>query len=230
MSKRRYERIDALRGVSLYLMLVYHFVYDLGLFGVLSWETVFSPPLELLERYICCSFILLAGFSACLSRNNLRRGVLVLTCAAVVELISSLAGVTIRFGVLALLGSSMVLYALFGQRIQSLPRRSVLLVCGTLFCAGYWVYRHVYVGVQWLYPLGLRGYGFASADYFPLFPWFFLFLIGTVIGCAALEGPRSPWMDEKYPPWLTVPGRHTLLVYMLHQPVLYGLCRLIWGR
>ena len=60
---------------------------------------------------------------------------------------------------------------------------------------------------------------FYSADYFPLIPWLFLFWCGLFL--ARLWRPRAGLAPRGLRP-LALVGRHTLLVYMLHQPVLYG--------
>ena len=210
-------------------MMVYHFLYDLYLFGVLSASQLFSTPLNILERFICSSFILLAGLSARLSRNNLRHGGIVLLAGLAVELGAAAAGQTIRWGVLMLLGSSMVLYHLLGGPLRRLPGQ-VLAVLSVLlfFLTRAWTAGHP-VTVRFLYPMGFLYRGFSSADYFPLLPWFFLFLLGTAAGDWVL--PRRERLARiRLPAWLTWPGRHSLLLYLLHQPVLYGLSWLLWGR
>lgn len=63
MSKR-FDILDAWRSLAVVLMVAYHFLYDLALFGVITWGQMFSTPLNLLQKLICCSFILLAGASA----------------------------------------------------------------------------------------------------------------------------------------------------------------------
>ena len=85
------------------------------------------------------------------------------------------------------------------------------------------------VTVPWLYPLGLTRPDFASADYFPLLPWLFLFLMGTVLGGWCLRHRDCRLLTVPLPGALTFPGRHSLLRYLLHQPVLFGLAKLIWG-
>lgn len=85
------------------------------------------------------------------------------------------------------------------------------------------------VSVGWLYPLGLLSPGFHSADYFPLLPWFFLFLAGTVLGGWCLDHRDNRLLTLSLPGFLTWPGRHSLLIYVLHQPVLFGVSYLIWG-
>ena len=76
--------------------------------------------------------------------------------------------------------------------------------------------------VPFLFPLGLPGPGFYSADYFPLIPWIFLFWAGLF-----LWRFLRPYAEETVRGWpacrpLVWLGRHSLWVYLLHQPVLLG--------
>ena len=222
--RRRFDILDAWRTLAIGLMVFYHFLSDLYIFGILSANQLFSTPLNILERFICCSFILLAGASARFSRNNLRRGLIVLAAGLAVELGAAIAGQTIRWGVLMLLGSSMVLYHFLEKYLKRLPSAGLATACLALFFAADVWTRGASVSVDWLYPLGLMGPGFYSADYFPLLPWFFLFLIGTALGGWCLEHREHRLLTLRLPRALTWPGRHSLLIYLLHQPVLYGLC------
>ena len=227
--RRRFDVLDAWRTLAIVLMTAYHFLYDLYIFGVISADQLFSAPLNVLERFICCSFILLAGASARFSRNNLRHGLVVLGAGLVVEIGAAVAGQTIRFGVLMLLGSSMVLWHFLGKGLQKLPGWSVAAGSGVLFFAARWWTGRTAVSVPWLYPLGFTAPGFYSADYFPLLPWFFLFLIGTALGGWCLAHRENRLLAVRLPGVLTWPGRHSLIIYVLHQPVLYGISYLIWG-
>jgi len=227
---RRFPILDAWRTLAIVLMAAYHFLYDLYLFGVISAAQMFSTPLNVLERFICCSFILLAGACACFSRSNLRHGIVVLACGAAVELGALVGGQVIRFGVLMLLGSSMVLYHFAGKYLQKWQPVNLAVTSMGLYLFTDWWTGVTPVSVGWLYPLGLTAPGFHSADYFPLLPWFFLFLMGTVLGLWCLRHRDSPLLTAPLPGALTWPGRHSLLIYVLHQPVLYGFCYLIWGR
>ncbi len=226
--RRRFDVLDAWRTLAIVLMVAYHFLYDLYIFGVISADQLFSAPLNVLERFICCSFILLAGASARFSRNNLRHGLVVLGAGLVVEIGAAAAGQTIRFGVLMLLGSSMVLWHVLGKGLQRLPGWSVAAGSGVLFFAARWWTGRTAVSVPWLYPLGFILPGFYSADYFPLLPWFFLFLTGTALGGWCLAHRENRLLTVSLPGVLTWPGRHSLIIYVLHQPVLYGISYLIW--
>ena len=75
----------------------------------------------------------------------------------------------------------------------------------------------------------MRYSGFSSADYFPLLPWFFLFLIGTVFGGWCLQHRDSRILTAPLSGALTFLGRHSLIVYLLHQPILFGISFLLWG-
>jgi len=97
------------------------------------------------------------------------------------------------------------------------------------FLTQYWT-NHTPVGVGFLFLLGFLTMSFTSADYFPILPWFFLFLLGSWMGGFLVEWRRTrQWkvFDVSVPRALTWPGRHSLLIYMLHQPILYGLVWLI---
>lgn len=229
LHRSRFDILDAWRTLAIVLMTAYHFLYDLALFGVITWERMFSTPLNILERFICCSFILLAGASARFSRSNLRRGLIVLAAAVVVELGAAVAGQTIRFGVLMLLGWSMVLYHFTRKLLRRLPGPALAASALVLFFLTDWWTGVTPVSVPWLYPLGFTAPGFSSADYFPLLPWHFLFLLGTVLGGWCLGHREHRLLQSKLPAALTWCGRHSLIIYVLHQPVLYGVSYLIWG-
>lgn len=227
--RRRFDILDAWRSLAIVLMAAYHFLFDLYIFGVMSAGQLFSAPLNILERFICCSFILLAGASARFSRNNLRHGIIVLAAGIAVEIGAAAAGQTICFGVLMLLGTSMVLYHFLGEMLQKIPGPLLAAGSGGLFFLARWWTGMSIVSVKWLYPLGFMYPGFHSADYFPLLPWFFLFLVGTVLGGWCLEHRDNRLLTMPLPKALIWPGRHSLVIYVLHQPVLYGISYLIWG-
>ena len=226
---KRFDILDAWRSLAIVLMVVYHFLYDLALFGVITWGQMFSPPLNLLQRFICCSFIFLAGACARFSRNNLRHGLIVLAAHVLVVMGAAVGGQTIRFGVLALLGSSMVIWHFAGPYLQRIPGVWLGWGCFILGQVSRVLAGRITVSVKWLYPLGFTYPGFSSADYFPLMPWLFLFLTGTVLGGWCLDNRESPLLTRPLPAPITFLGRHSLVIYVLHQPILFGISTLLWG-
>ena len=216
--------LDAWRTVAIVTMVLYHFLYDLAAFGRMTWEQFFSPGLNALQLFICGSFILLAGISSRLSRNNARRGLVTLGAGFLVMLGAYAAGLPIWFGILQFLGVTMLIYAALGKYFQRVPNLASAVLYPVLFFVTRAWTDAALVSTKWLWPLGFRYAGFSSADYFPILPWIFLFLFGAWLGGVLLRTERAAWLYRSLPVWLTWPGRHSLVIYVLHQPVLYGLC------
>ena len=103
-----------------------------------------------------------------------------------------------------------------------------LAVLGVGFVAlGVW-FESFCIPVNFLFPLGLRAQGFyCGGDYFPLLPWFFVFLLGTWAGRYVKAGRLPQWFYTAKAPRLALVGRHALLLYVLHQPLLYALTMLL---
>ena len=152
---RRFDVLDGWRTLAIALMTVYHFLYDLALFGVISWQQLFSPALNVMQKFTCGSFILLAGASARFSRSNLRRGIIVLAAGIAVELGAMVGGQIIHFGILHFMGVSMVLYHFLGRYLQKCPPAVLLAASAVLYGLTGWWTSVTTVSVGWLYPLGL---------------------------------------------------------------------------
>ena len=236
----RLALVDALRGFTLLNMLAFHLIYDLSaLFGVpIDW--FWQTPGRLWQKLIAGSFIFLSGFSIPFSRSGLRKGVLLLGCGMLLSLATWLVmpSQLIRFGVLHFLGAAALIWTAARPLFERVPPPALLAAGVLLFLftgttqQGFWGFggqplvalpQALYAG-RWLFPLGFPGPGFYSADYFPLLPWFFLFLAGSAAHRIALASGRAVFLLRHPLPLLSALGRHTLIVYLLHQPVLYGLC------
>ena len=227
--KKRFDILDAWRSLAIVLMVVYHFLYDLALFGVITWQQMFCPALNALQKFICCSFIFLAGASARFSRSNLRHGITVILAGIIVAIGGAVGGQVIRFGVLQLLGWSMVIYHFAGKYLQKLPGALLAILSAAAYVLTDMWTGSVIVESKLFYPFGFMYRGFHSADHFPLLPWLFLFIIGTVLGGWCLKNRDNAILTAPFPAPLTFLGRHSLLIYLIHQPVLYGFSFLLWG-
>jgi uncharacterized membrane protein len=220
--------LDAWRTLAILCMVVYHFLYDLAFFGRMRWETFYSPGLNALQLFTCCSFILLAGISSRFSHSNLRRGAVTLLCGFLVMAGAALVGAPILFGILQLLGVSMLIYGLAGRYLERWPALPAAAVCLALFFVSRFWTQNTLVTARWLFPFGFLYEGFYSADYFPLLPWLFLFLLGAFFGGTLKKHASLPWLQTKVPAFVSWPGRHSLVIYMVHQPIIYGLCMLMF--
>ena len=238
---RRWAALDNLRGLTLLSMIAYHACWDMvNLFGA-DWGWFRSAAAYVWQQSICWTFILLSGFCFSLGSKPLRRGLEVFGGGLLVTAVTLLVMPANRvvFGVLTLLGSCMLLMVPLERFLNRLPARVGLVGSAALF----FLLRNVNSGSlgfeglrfftlpPWLYRnlltafLGFPPEDFSSTDYFSLLPWFFLFLTGYFVNRLWRERRRIP-MGGARVPVLSALGRYSLLVYLLHQPVIYGL---LWG-
>lgn len=237
--------LDEWRGVTILLMVFYHGAYDLEYVFGAGFPGFRGPAMDALQLYICCSFIFVAGICCRYSRGNLRRGAMVLAVALAMTLVTALLmpQQKILFGVLHFLGCAMMLYALLGQLSDKLPAgagfAAMLLLWAFTFniaggSVGFFRLLRLYLPgalytQSFLFPLGLPGPGFFSSDYFPVIPWIFLFFAGSYAGVWFRAGKMPAALYRTHLPLFAAVGRRSLLIYVLHQPVLYAVLGLACG-
>lgn len=233
-TKQRIWELDAFRGLCVLGMIVVHFVYDLTAFGGLELEVPYW--VQLIQNYGNLFFILLSGICATLAGRSFKRGVVVFGAGLLIsyatlfmEYVLGFQRIAIWFGVLHLLGVSMMLFPL----LRKLPHWAMLLLGAALAALGYWM-ATVEVGVPFLFPLGLRQPGFfTGSDYFPLLPFFGWFVIGAGLGKLVYRRKQSllPRVNADFflLRFLCFVGRHSLEIYLLHQPILSGITALLFS-
>lgn len=236
-STTRYALLDEVRGLDLISMMCYHGMWDLiYLFGIrIRWYS--SWPGHLWQQSICWIFILLSGFCFSFGHAPLRRGAIVFGAGALVTAVTLvfMPGDVVWFGVLTLLGSSMLLTALLEKLLKRIPHVAGAVCSFALFVityhtsSGYWGFGSVRLTLpSFLYSnyltafFGFPSWLFFSTDYFPLLPWLFLFWTGFYLHHLASTEQMKP-LRHSFCPALGWMGRHSLLLYLLHQPVLYGI-------
>lgn len=232
----RIQSIDALRGLCVVLMCIHHLLYDIAAFLGAPWWIFTNPVLDVLHYLFAGCFIFLSGVSSRFSRSNIRRGLKLLVIALLLTLVTRLGdfigerffgekpGIFISFGVLHLLSLCMLFYGLTRRLWDRLPRWLLALIAlAGIIATAKLVNGIVGTESRMLFPVGLIREDFYSADYFPLFPWIFVFLGGTLAG-GLIRERRFPekFYTAKFRFFPAV-GRHALLIYILHQPVLAGL-------
>jgi uncharacterized membrane protein len=224
----RFPIVDVARGLALAAMVVYHFCWDLEFFGLADLGVTEHPLWTLFARAIAATFLALVGVGLVLAHANgvkwqpfLRRLAILVAAAAAITILSYLAdpdGI-IWFGILHCIAAASVLGLLFLR----LPP-AVVLVAGMACVAAPSLFASaVFDGLGWVW-LGLGTRVIPSNDYNPLFPWFGYVLLG--IAAARVIPPK------RWPRWqphaaisraLCFAGRHSLIVYLVHQPILMGL-------
>jgi uncharacterized membrane protein len=229
-SSARYARLDALRGAAILWMVLFHLCFDLNHFGLLSpRQNFYADPFWTWQRTaIVSGFVAIAGLSlACALHSGQgwprfwRRWAQVVGCAALVSLGSWLVfpNSWISFGVLHAMALMLVLARLLA------PWRAGVWLLAALALALPWLVQHPVFDNRWLNPIGLVTRKPITEDYVPLLPWLGVLLLGLAAGQRWLEAGAA-WLQAPLPGWaagLAWAGRWPLAIYMLHQPVLFGL-------
>lgn len=232
--KKRIWELDALRGLCILGMVMIHFVYDLvDLYGLVSWD--YPPAFLFVQQWGGVLFLLISGICVTLGSRCIRRGALVFACGLVCTAVTygmyrfGMAGknIIIFFGVLHCLGACMLLWPVF----RRLPYWILGILGLALVGVGLYLMEMPPVAYPWLMPLGLPWEGFASSDYFPLLPYLGFFLIGSALGRSLYRKKESllPNVNTQNPivRFLLLCGKHSLWIYLLHQPILSGIFYLI---
>lgn len=235
---KRVHLLDELRGLIVLLMVFYHGVYDwIFLFGH-RLDFFYTTGMEWLRLFIACQFMVISGIMCRYSRSNLKRGILCFGAALLLTAGTYLVvpSQRILFGILHLLGMCMLLFPLLQPLLDKLHPLLGMVLSLALFCFTSPI-RYGYLGfgallhlplpqslydAGWLFPLGIHSRFFFSADYYPLLPWGFLFLLGTYFGVYFKKGLAPGWVYRPHVPALSAVGRHAMLIYLLHQPITYA--------
>lgn len=227
----RLAAIDVARGVAIVAMAIYHFSWDLGNFRLVPWNAATDPGWRLFARLIAASFLVLVGVSLVLASRNgfrwppyLRRLAILMVAAALVSLGTwwFTPDAFVFFGILHMIaaGSVLALPFLFAPSwLVALAGIAAVLAPTFLASPAF--------DLPALWWLGLTPRPPRSVDFVPLFPWFAAILAGILAGRAILAaGPDAPlgrWRGEgSLARGLAFAGRWSLLIYLVHQPILIG--------
>jgi uncharacterized membrane protein len=237
VTSHRLWEVDVARTVAIAMMVTYHTVYDIDFLAPSVGVNPFEAPWKPLQVATGSSFLAIAGVSFWISgararergahgvalwRKHARRGAEVIGWGLVISLVTLVALGTddyIRFGILHCIGASIVLGPLFVRLGVWNAALGAAVIAAGLALDG------ARSDVPGALILGFRPDGGRGVDYYPLLPWFGLFLIGIAIGALLYpRGRRGTWGGSlpAEPPlrFASVPGRHSLAIYLIHQPVL----------
>lgn len=240
MERKRYELLDSIRGLTLISMMVYHGCWNLVYLYGRNWKWYKSQGAYLWQQSICWTFILLSGFCFVLGKRHIKSGLTVFGSGVLVTLVTLVFMPKNRvvFGVLTCIGSCMLLTAFLKKGLEKIPEIFGCVGSFLLFLftkninAGYLgvgeieilqIPENFYKNL-WSTFWGFPAADFYSTDYFSVFPWVFLFFMGFYLALIVKKrgGFEKKIMTVKLPLFSFL-GRHSLLIYLLHQPVIYGL-------
>ena len=224
-NRTRIAGVDALRGVALGAMIAYHFCFDLRYFGLIRADFEHDMFWLGARTLILSSFLLIAGVSLTLADRNGRDATKFWRHVALIALCAlAVSGASyalfprsfIWFGVLHAIAVSLVI----ARPLIRFPRAA--LAIGMLVIVAGLGLSHPAFDNR---PLGWLGFMTAkpiTEDYVPLFPWAGVLLCGVAIGHLQARIRAVTAALAAAPAWFLWAGRHTLAIYMVHQPLLLG--------
>ena len=221
--------IDVIRGVSILAMITFHFAFDLMYFGFAKSDLIYQPDWRLFERMIAFSFLFIAGLSLFITHGSLikwnsfikRYGVTAI-CAVLISTVTYVLfnGDMIRFGILHAISVS-GLISLLLLRLNSF---FLALLAVIIFLINLIIPQPVEGDYfwQWLIYTNETPH---SLDYRPIIPWITPFILGMASyqlfkKWGLLETSKIIiYRELSILSWL---GRNSLIIYLIHQPILFG--------
>lgn len=220
--------LDIARTIALFGMIVFHLFRDLEVFGMIAQGTTLNDGWAILARAIAGSFLFLSGVSLVLAHARGFRGkawlwrfVLISGAACLVTVTTYVAFPSqyVFFGIL----HALAVASLLGVPFLFAPVWASFIGAAVILIASATVGRAVFAS-PWMAWTGLGMEVRASMDFIPIVPWLAPFFLGIVV--ARIADPKSlePKWPRRFPAQaMAWPGRHSLAVYLLHQPVLLTL-------
>lgn len=223
----RIGALDMARGAAVVAMVAYHTAWDLSELRLVPTAVVGDPGWNLFARAIASSFLLLAGFGLALAHGRaldmpklLRRVAVIAGAALLVTAATWFAfpDTYVFFGILHAMAASSLLAAPFARLPAALTALAAIGVGALPLLAS------PAFDAPWLAFLGLGTRVPLTNDYVPLVPWLGVMLAGVAVGRASDPLRRLPWGEPRPGgaralAWL---GRHSLVIYLAHQPLIYG--------
>lgn len=234
--QQRLYTLDLLRGLTIVSMVIFHGCYDLSVIQG-KFLPFFQPPYQdICRASISWTFLLIAGISCALSRNNLYRFLRYGALSLAIFVATSLAAIDtpINFGIIFCMAASTFIAWIVEQSMLSKQGQLLQLVlCLVLFViflpvnSGFLGGGVLKVALpaalyqyDWLSWLGFPGPHFFSGDYYPLLPYSLLYMAGAHLGWFWKQRGFPVWLSSLRISGLEWVGRHPLEIYILHQPLL----------
>ncbi len=239
---KRYELLDIIRGLAILNMIFYHAIWDIANIFSKNADWFNFHIFYIWQQSICITFILLSGFCFSLGKRPLKRGFIVFLGGLIISLVTAIfmPEQIIIFGILTLIGSCMIITSALDRLFIKLNPIVGFFLCVILFI----VTKNINSGYIWFFEkillpdalyngylgsfLGFCDKSFSSSDYFSIMPWIFLFECGYFLYYILKKYDLLNFLKCKKIFLLSFIGKNSLLIYMLHQPVIYSILYLVY--
>jgi uncharacterized membrane protein len=235
LGRTRYWEIDLARTIAIAMMVIYHASYNVDFLVAGKDHDALGGAWRALQVATGSLFLFLVGVSFTISdaaarrrgldrvarlRRHAWRGLQIIGCGMIITAVTwvALGDGFVRFGILHAIGFSLLLAPLVARfGVWNAPLGVVVILVGLAIQGGR-------LDVPNLFAVASEPSGRAGVDYYPLMPWFGLVLLGIAAGNVLYPGGRPGSWNARVrvspPRWLTAPGRHSLVIYLVHQPLL----------
>jgi len=237
----RIWEIDFLRGIAVVMMIVFHFFYDLNFFNIYKID-LYSGLFPFFLYPIGATFLLLVGVSLSLSYSRIKdnenrrqllmkfifRGSKIFGLGLFITLVTwiYLQDGFVVFGVLHCIGLSIIFaYPFLQFKISNLIIGFLIVSVGVYL-------KTLTFNFGWLLWLGLKPSQFYTVDYFPIFPWFGVILIGIFIGNSLYPAHQRRFKLKDISQFKLIGffcflGRNSLIIYFVHQPIIIAMLHIL---
>lgn len=224
LEKERIQVIDFIKGIDIVFMVLFNYSVTLDYFELIP------KPSNYLYQYIlpisiASIFIFMSGVNSYISyekhkekitRKYFIRGIKLLFFAALITLFSYVfvPQYTIFFGILHLFAVSSFLIPFF------IKYNKLNLIAGlSIILSGVYLWQQTF-NFSYLFWLGFVPENLSTFDYFPLIPWFGVILLGVYYGRSIINKTANIRFKGQISSIFTFLGKHSLTVYLIHQPSL----------
>ncbi|MBQ2823840.1 MAG: DUF1624 domain-containing protein [Oscillospiraceae bacterium] len=232
----RIEILDFLRGAAMIFVMLYHLLYDLVYYQDMDIGFWGTDWFEWVHKFFLWILFAVSGICTSFSRDTVKRGAVIYLMGSGLTIVSNIfsAGSVFVFGVLSFFGMMMIISGLIKPVTDKIDWRILLAASLVLyviffdFAAKDGVLNFIFTQIKlplpedrlYLYPLGITHAGFRSMDYFPLIPNGFVYLAGAALA-KPVKNRQLPkiFYSKTKTRALNFIGRHSLIFYIVHQPV-----------
>jgi len=228
-SINRFWELDFTRGLAVIGMIIFHALWNLNFFGYTTLN-LYSGWLGIFQKVIAVTFLALVGIGLTLSANKhenyktwfLKRGLFIFGLGMLITAFTFIffRENLIYFGILHLIGVSIILAIPFAKQIYA-----NLILGLSLIITGLYLQTLTF---NFSYLLWLGFYTpLATFDYKKLLPWFGVILIGIAVGNIIYKNGNRLKEIKEYNNIISKIGKQSLLIYFIHQPILFGVLMLL---
>lgn len=215
-NQKRIWEIDLARGILIILMIILHILFNLEYFYKVPINYSYGF-VNIVRVIVASSFILISGVSTSFSKNSFKRGLMVFFVAIIITIITYIFDndAYIIFGILHMLGVCMMISPILKR--FNISRLFILLII--LILINHMIFK-IQIKNNYFFMLGLRNEDFISLDYYPLLPWSSIFIVGILLNKIIYKKKKSIFSFQIKDNFISFLGRNSLLVYIVHQPII----------